>query len=135
MYPRQPSSARNTASLPSASPLCASSGCWQFAHGGPRSPSATGPPGAADRDDRPRRLDIDLGRKTVRISDNLGRGWVFKNEYPFVSADRRRILLESGGGKESYVDRVSGLYAFHNQADGVTMRGPCQRAAPERPRF
>jgi hypothetical protein len=82
-----------------------------------------------------RRLDIDLGRKTVRISDNLGRGWVFKNEYPFVSADRQRIELEAGGGKQSYVDRVSGTYFFRNQADGVTMRGPCQRAAPERPRF
>ncbi|HLZ85010.1 MAG TPA: hypothetical protein VKQ54_15710 [Caulobacteraceae bacterium] len=82
-----------------------------------------------------RRLDIDLGRKTVRISDDLGRGWVFKNEYPFVSADRGRILLESGGGKESDVDRVSGTYFFRNQADGVTMRGPCQKAAPARPRF
>ena len=82
-----------------------------------------------------RRLDIDLGRKTVRISDNLGRGWVFKNEYPFVSANPQRIELEAGGGKQSYVDRVSGTYFFHNQADGVTMHGPCQRAAPERPRF
>ena len=82
-----------------------------------------------------RRLDIDLGRKTVRISDNLGRGWIFKNQYPFLSANRQRIQLEAGGGKESYVDRVAGLYVFRNQADGVTMRGPCQRAAPERPRF
>jgi hypothetical protein len=82
-----------------------------------------------------RRLDIDLGRKTVRISDNLGRGWVFKNQYPFLSADPARIRLESGGGKESYVDRVLGQYVFRNQADGVTMHGPCQRAAPERPRF
>ncbi|MDB5479215.1 MAG: hypothetical protein JWO83_268 [Caulobacteraceae bacterium] len=82
-----------------------------------------------------RRLDIDLGRKTVRISDNVGRGWVFKNQYPFLSADRQRIRLESGGGKDSYVDRVSGTYFFHNQADGVTMRGPCHRAPPERPRF
>lgn len=82
-----------------------------------------------------RRLDIDLGRKTVRISDNVGRGWVFKNQYPFLSADRQRIRLESGGGKDSYVDRVSGTYVFHNQADGVTMRGPCHRAPPERPRF
>jgi hypothetical protein len=82
-----------------------------------------------------RRLDIDLGRKTVRISDNVGRGWTFKNEYPFLSADRQRIRLESAGGKESYVDRVSGTYFFRNQADGVTMRGPCQKAAPQRPRF
>jgi hypothetical protein len=82
-----------------------------------------------------RRLDIDLGRKTVRISDNLGHGWVFKNEYPFLSANRQRIQLEGGAGKESFVDRLSGMYFFHNQADGVTMRGPCQKAAPERARF
>ena len=82
-----------------------------------------------------RRLDIDLGRKTVRISDNLGRGWMVKNQYPFLSADRTRVVLEAGGGKESSVDRVSGLYVFRNQADGVSMRGPCDRAAPERPRF
>jgi hypothetical protein len=82
-----------------------------------------------------RRLDIDLARKTVRISDNLGHGWVFKNEYPFLSANSQRIQLEAGGGKESFVDRLSGMYFFHNQADGVTMRGPCQKAAPERPRF
>ena len=82
-----------------------------------------------------RRLDIDLGRKTVRISDNLGHGWVFKNQYQFVSADPKRISLEAGGGKESFVDRLSGMYFFRNQTDGVTMRGPCQKAAPERPRF
>jgi hypothetical protein len=82
-----------------------------------------------------RRLDIDLGRKTVRISDNYGRGWVFKNEYPIVSANRDRIQLESGPAKESYVDRVSGQYFFRNDADRVAMRGPCNRAAPERPRF
>jgi hypothetical protein len=82
-----------------------------------------------------RRLDIDLGRKTVRISDNVGRGWVFKNEYPFVSADRTRIRLEASGGKESYVDRVPAMYFFHNQADGVTLRGPCRPVPPERPSF
>ncbi len=82
-----------------------------------------------------RRLDIDLARRTVRISDNLGHGWMFKNEYPYVSANRDRVILEQGGGKQSYVDRVVGMYFFRNQADGVTMRGPCQRAAPQRARF
>jgi hypothetical protein len=82
-----------------------------------------------------RRLDIDLGRKTVRISDNYGRGWVVKNQYPIVSANRQRIQLEAGPLKESYVDRVSGQYFFRNQTDRVTMRGPCNPAAPERPRF
>ena len=82
-----------------------------------------------------RRLDIDLAHRTVRISDNLGRGWMFKNEYPYVSANRDRFLLEQGGGKQSYVDRVSGMYFFHNQADGVTMHGPCKRTEPARPRF
>jgi hypothetical protein len=82
-----------------------------------------------------RRLDIDLGRRTVRISDNYGRGWISKNEYPIVSADRTRIQLEAGPVKESYVDRVSGQYHFRNQADGVSMRGPCERAVLARPRF
>ena len=82
-----------------------------------------------------RRLDIDLGRKTVRVSDDVGRGWVFKREYPFLSADRDRIHLESGGGKESYVDRRTGEYFFHNHADGVTMRGACRNSVPERGKF
>ena len=82
-----------------------------------------------------RRLDIDLGRKTVRVSDNVGHGWVFKREYPFLSADRDRIRLESGGGKDSSVDRRTGEYFFHNQADSVTMRGPCQKSTEEKPRF
>ncbi len=86
--------------------------------------------GGAHRDIK-RRLDIDLETKIVRISDDVGRGWLFKNEYPVVSIDRRRILLEASNGKDSFVDRADGVYSFRNQRDGVTMRGTCERAAPD----
>ena len=90
-------------------------------------------PGA--RRDGLRRIDIDLSAKTARFSDNEGRGWQAKGEHPIVSADRSRIVLDAGGGKDSYVDRLTGDYYFHNAKDGVTIRGPCEKAAPERPRF
>ncbi len=88
--------------------------------------------GAAHRELR-RRLELDLQAKTVRVSDDTGRGWQFKRQYPFVSADADQIVLESGDGKASAVDRHTGLYSFHNQRDGVTMRGPCEKAAPAGP--
>jgi hypothetical protein len=82
-----------------------------------------------------RRLDIDFGAKTVRYSDDIGRGWFFKRQGPFVSADAGRIVLDAGEGKESSVDRRTGEYAFHSQRDGVTIRGACEKAAAEKPRF
>jgi len=85
--------------------------------------------GSAHRELR-RRLEIDLQARTVRVSDDVGRGWQFKRQYPFVSADADRIVLESGDGKSSAVDRHSGLYSFHNKRDGVTMGGPCEKAPP-----
>jgi hypothetical protein len=88
--------------------------------------------GQAHRELR-RRLEIDLQARTVRVSDDVGRGWQVKNQYPFVSADAGRIVLESAGGKTSAVDRHTGLYSFHNQSDGVTMRGPCEKAPPPGP--
>ena len=90
--------------------------------------------GGAHRDGK-RRLDIDLGARMVKFSDDLGRGWQPKGEHPLVSADKTRIVLDAGGGKDSSIDRVSGLYVFHNQKDGVTIRGPCEKAGAERPRF
>ena len=90
--------------------------------------------GGAHREGR-RRLDIDLGAKTVRVSDDIGRGMTVKGEHPIVSADKDRIRLETGGGKESYVDRLSGQYFFHNDKDGVTIRGPCEKVGLEKPRF
>src|SRR5438874_4517534 len=78
----------------------------------------------AHRDIR-RRLEIDLQAKKVRFYDDVGHGWRFKNEYAYLSADADRIRLESGGGKESYVDRRTGTYFFHNQKVGLTIRGPC----------
>ena len=90
--------------------------------------------GGAHREGR-RRLDIDLGARTVRVSDDIGRGMTVKGQHPIVSADNTRILLEKGDGKESWVDRLSGQYLFHNDKDGVTIRGPCEKAGVERPRF
>jgi hypothetical protein len=82
-----------------------------------------------------RRIDIDLGARTARFADNAGQGWKSKGEHSIVSANRDRIVLDAGGGKDSYLDRVSGQYFLHNQTDGVVMRGSCHRAPPERPRF
>jgi hypothetical protein len=90
--------------------------------------------GGAHREGR-RRLDIDLGARTFRVSDDVGRGMTFKGERPIVSADKDRIRLETGGGKESYVDRLSGQYVFHNDTDGVTIRGQCDKIGLERPKF
>jgi hypothetical protein len=82
-----------------------------------------------------RRLDIDLGAKTVQVSDDWGRGMMVKGEHPIASIGKDRIRLETGAGKESYVDRVSGAYYFHNDKDGVTVRGLCAKGRIERPRF
>lgn len=90
--------------------------------------------GGAHREGR-RRLDIDLGAKAVRVSDDLGRGMTLKGEQPIASVDKNRIRIETGGGKDSYVDRVSGAYYFHNDKNGVTIRGPCEKVGAGRPRF
>jgi hypothetical protein len=90
--------------------------------------------GAAHRELR-RRLDIDLTARTVRYYDDVGHGWEFKREGPFVSADAARIVLDAGAGKEAYVDRRTGQYAFHNQRDGLTVRGPCEKTSEPRPKF
>ena len=82
-----------------------------------------------------RRLDIDLAAKTVRVSDDLGRGMTVLGEHFIVSADRDRIRLDDGDGKESFLDRLSGQYLFHNARDGVTIRGPCEKVGAERPKF
>jgi hypothetical protein len=82
-----------------------------------------------------RRIDIDLQTKTAHFADNAGHGWQSKGEHPIVSAGRDRVVLDAGGGKDSYLDRVSGQYFLHNQNDGVVMRGSCHKAPPERPRF
>jgi hypothetical protein len=91
-------------------------------------------PGGAHRELK-RRLDIDLTAKTVRYYDDVGRGWTFKREGPIVSADAQRIRLDDGAGKEAYVDRQTGQYAFHNQRDGLTIRGPCEKTLEPRPKF
>ncbi len=81
-------------------------------------------PGGAHRDTK-RRLDINLGAKTVRTSDDLGKGYEFKGEHPIVSADAQRIVLEASAGKDATLDRRTGEYSFRNVGNGVTIRGRC----------
>jgi hypothetical protein len=81
-------------------------------------------PGGAHRDTK-RRLDIDLGAKTVRTSDDLGKGYEFKGEHPIVSAEGQRIVLEASAGKDATLDRRTGEYSFRNAGNGVTIRGRC----------
>jgi predicted aspartyl protease len=83
-------------------------------------------PGGAHRELR-RRIELDLATKTVRYYDDVGQGWVFKREGPFVSADAHRIVLDADGNKDAYIDRLSGEYAFHNQRDGLTISGQCEK--------
>ena len=90
--------------------------------------------GGAHRDIR-RRLDIDLSTKTVRFYDDVSQGWRFKREYTFLSADAARIRLESADGKDSYVDRRTGQYYFHNQKGDLTIRGPCRKTSAQPPTF
>jgi hypothetical protein len=76
-----------------------------------------------------RRLELDLTARKVKFFDDAGQGWKFRREGPFVSADARRIVLDAGGGKDSYVDRVTGQYVFRNSASHLSISGPCRKAA------
>ena len=77
-----------------------------------------------------RRLAIDLVAKTVRVSDNTGRGFQVRGTRPLVSADGGKYVLENGGGKTAFVDRHSGRYYFHNDAEKLVIEGRCMPAAP-----
>lgn len=82
-----------------------------------------------------RRLDIDLATKKVRFYDNRGHGWELRNQYEFLSADAARIKLEDRDGKQSYVDRLTGEYAFRNLRERIEARGACRKVEPEKPKF
>jgi hypothetical protein len=90
--------------------------------------------GAAHHDFK-RRLDMDLTAKTVRISDDIGHGWEFKRAGPLVSVDPDLIRIESGGGKDSSIDRHTASYVFHNQKDRVTISGHCDKTDVDKPKF
>src|SRR5579875_4022562 len=75
-----------------------------------------------------RRLLIDTNAKMVRVWDNTGHGWKMMGAHPIVGVQGDRIVLDSGGGKTSSLDRRTGAYAFHNDADKVTLEGRCRRA-------
>ena len=74
-----------------------------------------------------RRLLIDTGAKTVKVWDNVGHGWQMRGVHPIIGVQGDRIVLEAGGGKTSSLDRRGGAYAFHNDADKVTIEGRCRK--------
>ena len=91
--------------------------------------------GAAHRD-MLRRIEVDTAGLRAKVWDNVGHGWLLKGEHAIVSAGPQRIVLEAGEPKQSAIDRMSGVYTFHNAIDGVSMRGECQKAgAGPGPRF
>ena len=85
-------------------------------------------PGGHHRDAK-RRLEVNLAAKTVKTWDDVGHGYQFKSEHPFVSADSGRIVLETSGGKTSWLDRRTGEYYFKNDREGLVIRGPCVKTA------
>lgn len=75
-----------------------------------------------------RRIILDPPTRTVRILDDFGHGLLQRNEYPFVSMDARRIVLEEHEGKLSYIDRMTGEYVLRNQRARFMLRGRCTPA-------
>jgi hypothetical protein len=84
-------------------------------------------PGYSERGTR--RLEIDLAAKTVRVSDNTGKGFQVRGTRPIVGADANRIVLDNGGGKTSFVDRHTGQYVFRNAAEKLVIQGRCAKAS------
>ena len=75
-----------------------------------------------------RRLEIDLTAKTVRVSDNTGKGFQVRGVKPLISADSNRIVLENSRGKTSQIDRHTGAYVFRNAAEKLVIQGRCAKA-------
>ena len=75
-----------------------------------------------------RRLEIDLAAKTVRVSDNTGKGFEVRGVRPIVSADANRIVLDNADGKSSAVDRHTGAYMFRNTAEKLVIQGRCAKS-------
>jgi hypothetical protein len=69
--------------------------------------------------------------RQVSIQDDFGQGFVQRAAYRWVSVDARRIVLEEGGGKLSYIDRASGEYVLRNQARRFMIRGRCRPGGDE----
>ena len=82
-----------------------------------------------------RHLVIDLGAKTVQVSDNTGRGFDVRGVRPLVSASGSRLVLENSGGKTAFVERQSGRYYFRNDAEKLVIQGRCAPAARAPARF
>lgn len=75
-----------------------------------------------------RRINVDPATRTVRILDDFGHGFVQRAEFPFVSMNLQRIVLEEHEGKLSFVDRTTGEYVLRNQRAHFMLRGRCSAA-------
>ena len=75
-----------------------------------------------------RRIIISPSTRTVRILDDFGAGYTPRNTFAFMSMTPQRIVLEQGGGKVSYVDRLTGEYVLRNPRARFTLRGRCSGA-------
>lgn len=77
-----------------------------------------------------RRIIVSPPTRTVRIQDDFGQGFVQRAQYPLVSINLRRIVLEEHEGKTSFVDRMSGEYVLRNAPHRFMLRGRCTGAGP-----
>lgn len=75
-----------------------------------------------------RQIILNPSTRTVRIRDDFGHGWLQRDQYPFVSMNLRRIVLEEHEGKLSYIDRLSGEYVLRNPRVRFEIRGHCSGA-------
>jgi len=77
-----------------------------------------------------RRIIIDPPTRSVRILDDFGHGYLQRAEYPLVSMNPSRIVLEEHAGKTSFIDRMTGDYVLRNEARRFLLRGHCVAARP-----
>jgi hypothetical protein len=77
-----------------------------------------------------RRIIIDQPTRTVRILDDFGHGFLQRAQYPLVSINPSRIVLENHQGKTSFIDRLTGDYVLRNEARRFMLRGHCVAARP-----
>lgn len=75
-----------------------------------------------------RRIIISPSTHAVRILDDFGAGYTPRSAFAFISMTPQRIALEQGGGKVSYIDRLTGEYVLRNPRARFALRGRCSGA-------
>ena len=75
-----------------------------------------------------RRIIVDHATRTVKILDDFGSGFAPRAEYPLVGENLRRITLEAGAGKLSYLIPHTGEYSLVNARQRFKLEGHCTRA-------